>query len=446
MMTRDEFFRALLCAAKEAGADEAEAYYAGDESFRALASKGEIEDYSVNAAGGLSLRVLKNGRMGSAFTEALDEEAIPMLVKNALASAALIDDADEQFIFAGSPEYQQIDCTGNPGTPEERIAMALKIERAAREMDPRVTETSLGTGVETERSVVRLMNTRGLDLSHTSDMSVCMVGVIAREGERATTGDSFAFANSLSALDADKVCREAVEEAVFMLPAAPCASGARPAIFRNTCMVSLLATFSSVFSAEAAQKGLSLLKGREGEKIAADCVTLVDDPLMQGGVGSRPFDGEGVATYRKEVISGGVLTTLLHNLKTAKKAGCVSTGNAARGGYASPTMGIAPMNFHFLPGEDDLDALCAKMGDGIVITDVSGLHAGANAVSGDFSLLAQGYLVENGKKAQPVEQVTVAGNFFDVLKNIVAVGSDLKFPGGVGSPSVWVKEISLAGK
>ena len=86
------------------------------------------------------------------------------------------------------------------------------------------------------------------------------------------------------------------------------------------------------------------------------------------------------------------------------------------------------------------------MGRGIVITDVSGLHAGANAVSGDFSLLAQGYLVEDGKKAQPVEQVTVAGNFFEVLKNVVAVGSDLKFPGGVGSPSVWVREISVAGK
>ena len=446
MMTRDEFFRALLRAAKEAGADEAEAYFAEDESFRALASKGQIDDYSVNTAGGVSLRVLKDGRMGSSFTEALDEEAIPMLVNNALASAALIDDEDEQFIFAGSPEYQQIDCTGDPGTPEERIAMALKIEREAREIDPHVTETTLGTGVETERTTIRLMNTRGLDLSHTADMSVCMAGVVARDGSRATTGDSFAFANSLSALDAEKICREAVEEAVFMLPAAPCASGAMPAIFRNTCMVSLLSTFSGVFSAEAAQKGLSLLKGREGEKIAAECVTLVDDPLMKGGAASRPFDGEGVATRRKEVISHGTLTTLLHNLKTAKKAGCESTGNAARGGYASPAMGIAPMNFHFQPGEDDLDALCAKMGRGIVITDVSGLHAGANAVSGDFSLLAQGYLVEDGKKAQPVEQVTVAGNFFEVLKNVVAVGSDLKFPGGVGSPSVWVREISVAGK
>ena len=446
MMTRDEFFRALLAAAKEAGADEAEAYFAEDESFRALATKGVIENYAVNTAGGLSLRVLKDGKMGSSFTEALDEEAIPMLVKNALASAALIDDKDEQFIFAGSPEYQKIDCTGDAGTPEERIAMALKIEREAREMDPRVTETSLGTGVETEHTTIRLINTRGLDLTHSSDLSVCMAGTIAREGKRTTTGDAYDFKRSFSTLEPDRICREAVEDATSKLPAAPCKSGAMPAIFRNTCMVSLLGTFSGVFSADAAQKGLSLLKGREGEKIAAECVTLVDDPLMEGGLASRPFDGEGVATCRKEVIANGTLTTLLHNLKTAKKAGCQSTGNAARGGYTSPAMGVAPMNFHFKPGEDDLDALCAKMGEGIVITGVSGLHAGANAVSGDFSLLAEGYLVEHGKKGQPVEQVTVAGNFFQVLKDVVAVGSDLKFPGGMGSPSVWVKEISVAGK
>ena len=446
MMTRDDFFRALLAAAKEAGADDAEAYFAETESFRVLAAKGEIEDYAVNKSGGVSLRVLKNGKMGSSYTEALDEEAIDMLVKNALASAALIDDEDEQFIFAGSPEYQKIDCTGDAGTPEERIAMALKLEREAREMDPRVKETSLGTGVETEHTTIRLMNTRGLDLTHSSDLSVCMVGTIAREGSRTTTGDADDCKRSFSALDPEKICREAVEDAISKLPAKPCESGAMPAIFRNTCMVSLMSAFLSVFSADAAQKGLSLLKGREGEKIAAECVTLVDDPLMEGGLASRPFDGEGVATYRKEVISNGTLTTLLHNLKTAKKAGCQSTGNAARGGYASAAMSVAPMNFHFKPGEDDLDALCAKMGRGIVITGLGGLHAGANAVSGDFSLLAEGYLVEDGKKSQPVEQVTVAGNFFQVLKDIVAVGSDLKFPGGMGSPSVWVKEISVAGK
>ncbi|HML45936.1 MAG TPA: metallopeptidase TldD-related protein [Clostridia bacterium] len=183
-----------------------------------------------------------------------------------------------------------------------------------------------------------------------------------------------------------------------------------------------------------------------GEVIAAPCVTLVDDPLLPEGMATAPFDDEGVATYRKPVIEAGTLKTLLHNLKTAKKDGVQSTGNAAKSGYAAPVR-VSPSNFFFQPGADDLAALCARMGEGLVITDVSGLHAGANAVSGDFSLLSKGYRVRNGEKAEPVEQITVAGNFYTLLKDIVAVGSDLTFPfGGVGSPSVWVKALSVAGR
>lgn len=446
MMNRDEFFKKLLAAAKEAGADEAEAFFLEDESMRVLTREGEVNDYTVHTSGGLSLRVLKNGKMGASFTEALDDDAIPMLVKNALESAALIDDEDEQFMFAGSPEYAEVRSTGDPGAPEQRIALAIKIDKMAREMHPLVKELGMHTGVETGRGTMRLMNTLGLDLSHTADECACVVSTVARRDGKTTTGFSLDWGMELAKLDPEKMCREAVEGAVFMLDAAPCASGATPVIFRNDCMPSMLSVFASIFSAEAAQKGLSLLKGREGEKIAAECVTLVDDPLLPGGAGSCPFDAEGVATYRKEIISSGVLTTLLHNLKTAKKAGTHSTGNAARGGYASGVT-ISAKNLFIAPGEEDLDALCARMGTGLVITDVSGLHAGADAVSGDFSLLAEGYLVENGKKDRPVDQVTVAGNFFQLLQDVVAVGNDLRFPGGgIGSPSVWVRELTVAGK
>lgn len=230
-----------------------------------------------------------------------------------------------------------------------------------------------------------------------------------------------------------------------MLDAAPCASGTMPVILRNGAMADLLQTFSSVFSADAAQKGLSLLAGKEHSQIAAPCVTLVDDPLLPGGFASRPFDGEGVATYTKKVIENGVLTTLLHNLKTANKAGCASTGNASRASYAA-SVGVSPTNFFLQPGQADLDALHAHLQNGLVVTEVSGLHAGADAVSGDFSLLSSGYLVENGRKGRPVEQITVAGNFFQLLRDIEEVGCDLRFPmGSVGSPSVRVRSLSVAG-
>ena len=217
-------------------------------------------------------------------------------------------------------------------------------------------------------------------------------------------------------------------------------------ILRHDAAQSLLRTFCGIFSAENAQQGLSLLKGREGEKIAADCVTLMDDPLLEGGFDSAPFDGEGVASKTKAVVENGVLKTLLHNRKTAKKQGVASTGNALRPGLSAPIT-VAPTNFFFKPGDKTLAELEADMSDGLVITDLSGLHAGANMTSGDFSLLSKGYLLKGGKRVQPVEQITIAGNFYDVLKNIRAIGSDLIVPAsGVGSSSVDVGTLTAAGK
>ena len=210
----------------------------------------------------------------------------------------------------------------------------------------------------------------------------------------------------------------------------------------------LLQTFSSVFSAEYAQKGLSLLNGREGEVIAAECVTIVDNPHLAGSIASAPFDGEGVATRPTKVVDGGRLTTLLHNLKTAHKQGVETTANAARG-YSSPVT-VAPTNFYFQPSELSADELLAKLGDGLLITEVSGPHAGANAISGDFSLSAKGFRVREGKRAEAVNQITVAGNFYQLLKDVTAVGSDLTFgmPSGsqFGSPTLLVSSLSIAGK
>ncbi|MDR0928810.1 MAG: TldD/PmbA family protein [Oscillospiraceae bacterium] len=444
-MTQDQFIKDVLQAAKTAGIEQAEAYAVANESMRMMVNKGSLDDYSVSSSGRLSLRGLVNGKMGTAYTEALDEAAIAMLVDNVLQSAALITDEDEQFIFAGSPAYEKVESAGDLGTPAQRIDLALALDQVGRNLNPLVQDLAY-TMVQTIRQTVRIANTHGLDLAHSMEAAVAYVAAVARRDERVTTGGKQAAKFALSELSPEEIAGAAVEQAVFMLDAAPCESGARPVILNREAMSSLLAVFSGIFSAEAAQKGLSLLNGKEGETIAAPCVTLIDDPLMQGGFASQPFDGEGVATYTKPVIENGVLKTLLHNLKTAKKAGCASTGNATRG-VDGGTVSVAPSNFFFQPGDKDLPALMAAMGNGLVITEVSGLHAGADAVSGDFSLLSEGYLVENGCKGRPVEQVTVAGNFFQLLKDIVEVGSDLVPEGdGVMSPSVWVRELSVAGK
>ena len=454
-MTIDAFISALLDEANRQGILAAEVYLASSDSFEAMCVHGEINNYTVNATRGLSLRGLYQGKMGYAATEALDEEAIGQLVQAVKESAELTEDEDVQEIYRGDKEYPQVD-NYQPALDQveekRKLQLIQDVEKKALAMDGRITGLNYNV-ISTSSDEIRIVNrivegndVHGLNLQRRDNMAYVYASATAKEGDRVSTGSGFKVTRNFDELDAASIAKEAVDEALFMLHAAPVPSGNYRAVMDAKCMPSMLGVFSVMFSAENAQKGLSLLAGKEGEKIASDAVTLMDDPLLPGGWASQSFDAEGVATRTKAVIENGVLTTLLHNLKTARKAGVKSTGNAAKGGYAGAVR-ISPSNFYLKPGQKSKEQLIREMGDGIVITDVSGLHAGANPISGDFSLIAQGYTVKDGKKDQPVEQITVAGNFYQLLKNIRAVASDLTFPGSsIGSPSVDIGEVSVAGK
>ena len=447
-MNLDQFIQAVLDEAKKEGILAAEIYLSSRDSFRAMCVQGQIANYTVNDTRGLSLRGLYRGKMGYAATEALDEEAVGQLVRSVKESAELTEDDDVQEIYPGDGEYPKVENYQqalDQVEEQEKLRLIQEIEKKALAMDPRITALNYNM-ISTSSGERRIVNSYGLNLGYRDNMAVCYVSATAKEGERVSTGSGFKVTRRFEELNAEEIARDAVEEALFMLHAAPVKSGTYRAVVDRKCMPDLLGVFAGAFSAESAQKGLSLLAGKEGEMIASPAVTLLDDPLLPGGLASCPFDDEGVATRTKAVIENGKLTTLLHNLKTARKAGVKTTGNASRAGYAG-TVEVSPSNLYLKPGDQTLEELLAEMGEGLVITEVSGLHAGANAVSGDFSLIAQGYTVKDGKKDQPVEQITVAGNFFQMLKNIRAVGSDLTFPGSaIGSPSVDIGEISVAGK
>jgi PmbA protein len=223
-----------------------------------------------------------------------------------------------------------------------------------------------------------------------------------------------------------------------------------PVVFSPEAMASLLRTYCGIFSSEAAQKGLSQLAGMEGKVIGADCVTIVDDPFHPDSTSPIHFDGEGSPTYKKNLVEKGVLNTLLYNLKTADKAGKTTTGNASKGSYAA-RVGIRPFTMYLQGGSLTEEQLLQQAGNGIYIHSLEGLHAGANAVSGDFSLQSSGYLIENGVKTTHIKSFTVAGNFYELLKKITAVADNMKLhnPLGItsfGSPSVLVDQLPIAGK
>lgn len=446
-MERNQFIELLFDRARQAGFEACDAYVLENSNFQTAVNKGELTRYSVSDSLNLGFRGLYRGKMGCASTQILDADAPDLLIAAAKSGAELIDNDDPEFIFPGSDAYPEYDGT-SPAIAalgeKEKIAMTRELEERALAHDPRIASCS-HCALFSGSADTLLVNSRGLKLHFHRDHLGAYVYPIARSGERTGTAGRHAFVNDPARLDLDKIAREAAGEAISYLDAASVPSGKYPVLLRYDAAADFLETFANVFCADAAQKGMSLLKGREGTQIAAPGVQIMDDPLIPGGYASAPFDDEGVASARTAVVQNGVLTTLLHNLKTAKKQGAVTTGNAARSTVAGP-MQVAPANFYIASSELRADDLMRRAGRALLITDLMGMHSGANAISGDFSLGAKGYLIENGKVQRAVNQITIAGNFFDVLKQILAAGDDLQFGAGCyASPTLLIESLAVAG-
>ena len=444
-MELNEYISKLFQTAKAAGFEACECCYSNGENMEISIHHGEISEYSLANGISLSLRGLYGGHMGRASTRVLDEESIDWLVQSARTSAELIDNDDKEFLFEGSKEYANVDAYSTEVenlSAREKIDAALDLEKETLKCDDRIKRVQTCT-VISQSGETRLVNTLGLDVHFKSNLLGAVVAPIAvADGDTANTY-GIRFGRDKSVLDTKAIATQAVHETVANLGAKPCASGTYKVVLRRDVMSDMLEKFSDLFSADAAQHGLSLFKDREGEKVAADIVTIVDDPLLPGGMASAPFDSEGVATYTKTVVDHGTLTTLLHNLKTAYKQGVTTTGNCSGSS-------VAPSNFFIKPGEHSFDELLKGVGEGILITDVMGLHSGANGVSGDFSLGARGFMIEGGKLSRPVKGITIAGNFIKMLSDVVELGDDLWFgmPGDscFGAPSTVISSLSVAGE
>ncbi|MBE6930817.1 MAG: TldD/PmbA family protein [Ruminococcaceae bacterium] len=439
-----EAFRDQLFAEAAKAGCAAEVYFEEGDSFKVRIDKQEVDAYTVSRDYGLGLRVQKDGRDGYAYTEVFEDAA--GLVARALDNAAAVS-ASDVHPMQGKCVYPEVKELPNPVfemSEAEKIELARALERAALAADPRVDRVQYDM-VCTASSRVCIANTNGLEAEAFERISYCMVEpVLMENGE---IHDSFAYRINADTTDVEGCAREAVADAAAQFGAGPVPPGEYRTLWTNQALSDMLGAFAGLFNADRAQKGMSALAGKEGQKIAAECITMVDDPLYP--LYPRAFDAEGTPSEATVIVENGVLCSLMHNLKTAAKAGVASTSNASRAGAASP-VSIAPSQFYVKPGEKSFDELTGMLGDGLIITDVSGLHAGVNPVSGEFSLLAKGKLVEGGKIVRSVEQITVGGSFFTLFGGVEAVGSDLRFglPGSgcMGCPSVLVSKLMVAGK
>jgi len=451
MITFDDFRNELFAQAKAKGFADYELYYSAGNGFSVRVFEGEIAEYKNTSTEGVGFRGTYNGKMGYAYTEKLDTSVIPTLLENAAANATIIEEEAVEKLYPGDDKYPQVnsfDPTLDSVDTAQKIAWAFEMEKYALSLDPRVKMADYCT-IATSESSIAIANSYGLNLSQKSNFA--NVYLIARVEENGATKSAFEYWTGRSFADFDykKLAEKAVKTALSFLGATSIPSGKYPVILDQNTTKDIFEVFSGVFMAESCQKGLSLLnKSRLGETIAAPHITLRDDGVCDLSLGSMAFDAEGVATQNKAIIENGVLKTLLYNTKAAAKDGVKSTGNASKPGFGGAiTSSIT--NFYLVPGEKSYDQLVQGLDKGVIITDMAGLHSGVNPISGDFSVSADGYLVEGGKITKPIEQITVAGNFFEFLKNIETVGSDLRFhsfgAGGIGMPSVLVNGLSIAG-
>lgn len=430
---------------------EAEVYKVNGENIEIGIYKGEIDKYSVSQSGGLSLRGLKDGKMGYSYMEILDEAKLDDLVEEAYSNGLFLDIVDEENIFGAADKYEEVNLFNQDliSVPiEDKIEFAKNLEKEAYAQDKRVVnvQNCFYQEFQEERTII---NTKGLDLKDRVNGAIGYLSVVVKDGEDTKTGSSYKIFSNFSKDNYKDIAKEAVEEAISQLGAKPIKSGKYPIIIRNRQVASLIQSYLPIFRADMAEKGLSLLKDKEGEVVGNPLLSLIDDPYYEDGFASRAFDDEGTRTEYRKVIDKGRLTTLLHNQKTARKANVASTGNGSRPSYKS-SVGIAPSNFYIAQGDKNFDQLLKDVDHGVYITSLAGLHSGINTISGDFSLSASGFEIVKGKVERPINQITISGNIYSLFKDIEAVGNDLifNFPGNsqYGSPSIKVKELSIAGE
>ena len=448
-MNFNEFKELVIAQCQALGVAEYELYYQAGASTSVDTFQHSINEFTSSYSGGLCFRCIVNGKMGYASTENLSAQQAKSVVAKAVDNAINLEAEEAVFLGEGGQEYEPMDDKSYalPST-EELIAKVLDTTEKLYAADPMAVDGCQTQGI-IETSEVAIYNSKGLDLHHSNKASgLIAVGVVSNGKEM--SNDYQIKLGKLDQIDTDELVKKAIGGAKEKLGGEVAPTGQYPVIFNTDAMCSLLGVYSGIFNSESAQKGLSKLAGKEGEVVAASCVTLIDDPFHCDNPEPRNFDAEGSPTHKKAVIENGVLNTLLYNLKTAAVAGKKTTGNASKGSYDSP-VGIRPFTMYLQGGSMTEDELLAKAGNGVYITSLGGLHAGADAISGDFSLQSSGYMIENGVKTRYVKSFTVAGNFYELLKNIVALADNCRLPRAMGStafgaPSVLVDGLSVAGK
>ena len=408
---------------------------------------GAVDEFKLSSQQGLGLRVLQGGAWGSSYTENLSVPALDRALESAVENAELSAPVPHAALHAwGEPPEMDLHGEGLSGVSvEQKVDVALTLERAAKGADPRVQSVPYNAYSDSE-GLVSVDSTAGLERQYQTLQAYGYVAPLVTEGGQSKMKTDFQFTREFTQLDPGSTALEATRKALALLGAKPAPSGRFAVVIDAECLALLLSVFAGAFSARQVQEGKSPLAGRLGQAVGSPLVTLLDDATLPQGMQSRPFDAEGHPSAPVTLLQGGVLRSFLHNSGTAAQDGVESTGHASRNSYRG-MIEVAPSNLYMPGGSGTRADLLRRLGTGLLLTDVQGAHAGANGITGDFSLQAEGFWVEGGEVTYPLEVFTVAGNFWELLWEVQAVADDLTFTVyTVGAPSVLISGLAVGGQ
>ena len=439
----------VLQLARAAGADDCDVLVATGTEFEVTVRRAEIDKLLEADSKALGLRVFVGGRSATVYTSDFSRDALQQLATEAVEMAAITDpdpagglpDPEEwAHRFEGNLMLHDEALENVPN--QAKIDLARRCEAAAFAFDPRISNSD-GASCSTEIGLRALVNSRGFAGAYRSSAASLSVEVMADDEDGKKRNASwYTMERAFDSLEApDEVGRRAAERALTQLGARQVATREVPVVWENRLAQRAIGIIAHAASGEALYRRQTYLLNREGETIASPLVTIIDDPLLPGRLGSRPFDGEGVTSRRNEIVVKGLFKAFLFDTYTARKTGHRTTGSASRGVGGAP--GVGTSNLYMEPGTASFDEIIASVEDGLFLTDLMGF--GVNMTTGDFSQGAAGRWIEHGKLTYPVSEINVSGNLLDMFLGIDMVGNDVFWRGASGAPTIRMAKLMVSG-
>jgi PmbA protein len=450
MSELEDLARRAAEAATAAGAGDAEAWAEGGRSREVRVHAGEVESLTEASGRGVGVRAWIGSRTGYSYGTDLSETGLTELAEAAVGAARVADEDESSAAPEPSGDAAEIPGLRDAGVAStetaEVIDLAKRIERAALDRDERVTGVEEVVYVD-EDSSAAIVTSRGVSGTFGASVAYAFLQAMATQDPEVQTGLGFGVARSPGDLDAGEIGAEAGDESSSMLGATKPESRTCPVVLSDRVAASFAGFIGAALCADEVQRGRSPFADRLGDQLASAVLRLTDDGTDPGGLASAPFDGEGTPRGRTPLIGDGKLLAYLHDSYTARRGGARSTGNAARASYRSPPS-VSTSNLMIEPGELALEGLLERVGDGVYVTEVAGLHSGVNPVTGRYSVGATGKAIRAGALAEPLREFTIAGDLLSTLAAVQAVGSEARwvpFGGSVHSAPILVGEMAIGG-